>query len=71
MQRRKVDVVFVQETSWKGSKARGTVAGLKLYYHCVEWKGNGLGVILRETYTKNDVELKGVSDKDENYQAGT
>ena len=30
MQRRKVDIVCVQETRWKGSRARSLGAGLKL-----------------------------------------
>ena len=36
MERRKVDILCVQETRWKGSKARNTGGGYKLFYHGVD-----------------------------------
>lgn len=38
MQRRKVDILCVQETRWKGSKARSLGEGFKLFYHGVDRK---------------------------------
>ncbi|KAI5085740.1 hypothetical protein C0J45_3275 [Silurus meridionalis] len=48
--------VEVQETKWKGSKT-------KLFYHGVDGKRNGVGVILKEEYSKSVVEVKRVSDR--------
>ncbi|KAK3567014.1 hypothetical protein QTP86_008947 [Hemibagrus guttatus] len=48
MERRKVDILCVQETSWKGSKARSIGAGFKLFYYGVDSKRNGVGCELEE-----------------------
>ncbi|KAI5610647.1 hypothetical protein C0J50_11997 [Silurus asotus] len=63
MERRKVDMLCVQETKWKGSKTRNIGGGLKLFYHGVDEKRNGVGVILKEEYSKSVVEVKRVSDR--------
>ncbi|KAF7695690.1 hypothetical protein HF521_007413, partial [Silurus meridionalis] len=63
MERRKVDMLCVQETKWKGSKARNIEGGFKLFYHGVDGKRNGVGVILKEEYSKSVVEVKRVSDR--------
>ncbi|KAI5625340.1 hypothetical protein C0J50_15199 [Silurus asotus] len=63
MERRKVDMPCVQETKWKGSKARNIGGGFKLFYHGVDGKRNGVGVTLREEYSKSVVEVKRVSDR--------
>ncbi|KAF7649688.1 hypothetical protein LDENG_00137590 [Lucifuga dentata] len=63
MQRRKVDILCVQETRWKGSKARSLGAGFKLFYHGVDGKRNGVGVILKEEFVRNVLEVKRVSDR--------
>lgn len=39
----------VQETRWKGSKAKSIGGGFKLVYHDVDRKRIGVGVILKET----------------------
>ena len=63
MQRRwKVDILCVQETSWKGSKVRSWGAGFKLFYHGVDGKRNGVGVILKEELLRNVLEVKRVSE---------
>ena len=36
MEKRQLDVLYIQETKWKGSKARELGAGYKLYYHGVD-----------------------------------
>ncbi|KAK3524670.1 hypothetical protein QTP86_000540 [Hemibagrus guttatus] len=63
MERRKVDILCVQETRWKGSKARSIGAGFKLFYYCVDSKRNGVGVVLKEEFVRNVLEVKRVSDR--------
>ncbi|KAK3548232.1 hypothetical protein QTP70_005139 [Hemibagrus guttatus] len=57
MERRKVDILCVQETRWKGSKARSIGAGFKLFYYGVDSKRNGVGVVLKEEFVKNVLEV--------------
>ncbi|KAK3550968.1 hypothetical protein QTP70_011474 [Hemibagrus guttatus] len=63
MERRKVDILCVQETRWKGSKARSIGAGFKLFYYGVDSKRNGVGVVLKEEFVRNLLEVKRVSDR--------
>ncbi|KAK3512293.1 hypothetical protein QTP70_003282 [Hemibagrus guttatus] len=63
MERRKVDILCVQETRWKGSKARSIGAGFKLFYYGVVSKRNGVGVVLKEEFVRNVLEVKRVSDR--------
>ncbi|KAK3541390.1 hypothetical protein QTP86_024010 [Hemibagrus guttatus] len=63
MERRKVDILCVQETRWKGSKARSIGAGFKLFYYGVDNKRNGVGVVLKEEFVRNVLEVKRVSDR--------
>ncbi|KAK3536242.1 hypothetical protein QTP86_000147 [Hemibagrus guttatus] len=63
MERRKVDILCVQETRWKGSKARSIGAGFKLFYYGVDSKRNGVGVVLKEEFVRNVMEVKRVSDR--------
>ncbi|KAF7693242.1 hypothetical protein C0J45_16617 [Silurus meridionalis] len=63
MERRKVDMLCVQEIKWKGSKTRSIGDGFKLFFHGVDEKRNGVGVILKEKYSKSVVEVKRVSDR--------
>ncbi|KAK3572610.1 hypothetical protein QTP86_000856 [Hemibagrus guttatus] len=63
MARRKVDILCVQETRWKGSKARSIGAGFKLFYYGVDSKRNGVGVVLKEEFVRNVLEVKRVSDR--------
>ncbi|KAI5612991.1 hypothetical protein C0J50_4233, partial [Silurus asotus] len=63
MERRKVDMLCVQETKWKGSKARNIGSGFKLFYYCVNGRRNGVVVILKEEYSKSVVKVKRVSDR--------
>ncbi|KAK3560903.1 hypothetical protein QTP86_022909 [Hemibagrus guttatus] len=63
MERRKVDILCVQETRWKGSKARSIGAGFKLFYYGVDSKINGVGVVLKEEFVRNVLEVKRVSDR--------
>ena len=62
MERRKIDILCVQETKWKGSKARNIGGGFKLLYHGVDGRRNG-GIILKEDYAKSVAEVKRKSDR--------
>ncbi|KAK3534572.1 hypothetical protein QTP86_016661 [Hemibagrus guttatus] len=57
MERRKVDILCVQETRWKGSKARSIGAGFKLFYYGVDSKRNGVVVVLKEEFVRNVLEV--------------
>ena len=63
MVKRKVDILCVQETGWKGSKARNIGDGCKIFYHGEEGRRNGVGVILKEYYIARVLEVKRVSDR--------
>ncbi|KAK3531161.1 hypothetical protein QTP70_013261 [Hemibagrus guttatus] len=63
MERRKVDILCVQETRWKDSKARSIGAEFKLFYYGVDSKRNGVGVVLKEEFVRNVLEVKRVSDR--------
>ncbi|KAK3542748.1 hypothetical protein QTP70_001884, partial [Hemibagrus guttatus] len=63
MERRKVDILCVQETRWKGSKAHSIGAGFKLFYYGVDSKRNEVGVVLKEEFVRNVLEVKRVSDR--------
>ncbi|KAK3508711.1 hypothetical protein QTP70_004260 [Hemibagrus guttatus] len=63
LERRKVDILCVQETRWKGSKARSIGAGFKLFYYGVDSKRNGVGVVLKEEFVRNVLEVNRVSDR--------
>ncbi|KAK3536119.1 hypothetical protein QTP70_029528, partial [Hemibagrus guttatus] len=63
MEGRKVDILCVQETRWKGSKAHSIGAGVKLFYYGVDSKRNGVGVVLKEEFVRNVLEVKRVSDR--------
>ncbi|KAK3523644.1 hypothetical protein QTP70_005831 [Hemibagrus guttatus] len=63
MERRKVDILCVQETRWKGSKARSIGAGFKLFYYGVDSKRNVVDVVLKEEFVRNVLEVKRVSDR--------
>ncbi|XP_042882399.1 uncharacterized protein LOC122259592 [Penaeus japonicus] len=51
MERRKLDVLCLQETKWKESKARDLGAGYKLYYHGENGARNGVSVVVRGMHT--------------------
>lgn len=63
MERRNVDILCIQETTWKGSKARRTGGGLKLFYHGVDGRRNWVEIMLKEEHAKSVLEVKRVSDR--------
>ena len=63
MVKRKVDILCVQETMWKWSKARNIGDGCKIFYHGEDGRRNGVRVILKEEYIGRVFEVKRVSDR--------
>lgn len=59
----KMFIMYVQATRCKGSKARSLGAGFKLFNHGVEGKRNRVGVILKEEFVRNVLEMKRVRDR--------
>ena len=64
MERRKVGVLCVQETRWKGNKARELGGGYKLFYSGANDQGrNGVGIILSEELKESIVSVERRSDR--------
>ena len=63
MERRGVDILSVQETRWKGEKARCIGGGYKMWYCGSENKKNGMGIILKKEHVYRVVELRRVTDR--------
>ena len=63
MERRNVDILCLQETKWKGSKARNIGGGCKLFYNGADGRKNGIGIVMREELVESVVEVKRVSDR--------
>ena len=63
MERRQVDILCVQETKWKGSKAKDLGAGHKLYYNGYERNRKGVGIIVKADLVEDVIEVKRVSDR--------
>ena len=59
--KRRVDVVCLQETKWKGKKAKDT-GEYKLWYSGSECKRNGVGIMVSERYEGDVVEVKRFGD---------
>ena len=62
MERRNVDILCLQETKWKGSKARNIGGGCKIFYNGPDGRKNGIGIVLREELAESVLEVKRVSD---------
>ena len=63
MKQRNVDILGLQETRWKGSKARNIGGGCKIFYNGADGRKNGIGIVLREELAESVLEMKRVSDK--------
>ena len=62
MERRKIDILCVQETLWKGNKARVIGSGFKLIYSETDERGRcGVGVVLSKEMKDNVVEVERIS----------
>ena len=58
-----MDILCVQETRWKGKKARCIGGGYKMWYCGSENKKNGVGIILKKEHLDRVVELWRVTDR--------
>ena len=63
MERRNVDILCLQETKWKGSKARNIGGGCKIFYNGADGRKNGIGIVLKEELAESVLEVKRVSDR--------
>ena len=63
MEQRDVDILCLQETMWKGSKARNIGGGLKIFYNGADKRKNGIGIVLKEKLAESVLEVKRVSDR--------
>ena len=63
MERRNVDILCLQETKWKGSKARNIGGGCKIFYNGADGRKNGIGIVLRKKLAERVLEVKRVSDR--------
>ena len=63
MERRNVDILCLQETKWKGSKARNIGGRCKVFYTGTDGRKNGIGIVVREELVKSVLEVKRVSDR--------
>ena len=53
----------LQETKWKGSKARKIGGGCKLFYNGADGRKNGIGIVIREELAESVLEVKRVLDR--------
>ena len=63
MERRNVDILCLQETKWKGSKARNIGGRCKLFYNGADGRKNGIGIVMREELAESVLDVKRVSDR--------
>ena len=63
MERRNVDVLCLQETKWKGSKARNIGGGCKLFYNGGNGRRNGKGIVVRKDLIESVLEMTRVSNR--------
>ena len=63
MERRKINVLCLQETKWKGQKAREMDNGYKLYYNGVDGRRNGVGIVLDPELKKGVLSVSRESDR--------
>ena len=63
MKQRNVDILCLQETKWKGSKARKIGGGCKLFYNRADGRKNGIGIVVSQELAESVLEVKRVSDR--------
>ena len=63
MEQRNVDILCLQETKWKGSKARNIGGGCKIFYNGAYGRKNGIWIVVREELAESVLEVKRVSDR--------
>ncbi|XP_058639968.1 craniofacial development protein 2-like [Onychostoma macrolepis] len=60
---RRIDIACIQETKWKGSKARDIGEGYKLIYHGVKSSQNGVAVAICQQLRDSVSEVDNISDR--------
>ena len=63
IEQRGVDILYVQETRWKGERARCIGKGYKMWYCGSGNKKNGVEIILKKEHVDRVVELWRVTDR--------
>ena len=63
IERRGVDILYVQKTRWKGERARCIGKGYKMWYCGSGNKKNGVEIILKKEHVDRVVELWRVTDR--------
>ena len=63
MERRNVNILCLQKTKWKGSKARNIGGGCKLFYNEADGRKNGIEIVVKEELAESVLEVKRVSDR--------
>ena len=63
MERKKIPILGLQETKWKGNKARESEMEYKLFYAGVNNNKNGVGVIVSEDLKKEVTEVERIEDR--------
>ena len=63
MERRNVNILCLQETKQKGSKARNIGGGCKLFYNGADERKNGIRVVVRQELAESILEVKRVPDR--------
>lgn len=60
MSRRKIDILYVQETRWTGKSVRDLGGDCKILYSGSQIKRNGVGIIVKGEYNDKVLEEKNV-----------
>ncbi|XP_047028785.1 craniofacial development protein 2-like [Helicoverpa zea] len=63
LKRRRINVACLQETKWKGTKAREIGEGYKFYYCGSDGKRNGVGIVLDKNLKESVIDVKRVNDR--------
>ena len=63
VKQRNLDILCVQKTKWKESKARNVGGGCELFYNGADGRKNGIGIAVREELVKSVLEVKRVSER--------
>ncbi|XP_026679449.1 uncharacterized protein LOC103509265 [Diaphorina citri] len=64
MERRKIQILCVQETRWKGDKAKVLAEGYKLFYSGADHRGrNGVGIIVDKELKEEVCEVERINDR--------
>ena len=63
MEQRNVDILCLQETKWKGSKARKIGDGCKLFYNGANGRKNGVGIVVSEELAESVLGVKKMLDR--------